>query len=94
MTGGSFQPGDRVLVTQRDPAGHTRAPRYVRGRVGTIVAWHGVHPLPDSVVAGDDPPDRQPVYAVSFTAQELFGAGYHTVVVNLWESYLREADSS
>lgn len=83
--------GERVRVRVPDMAVHTRAPRYVRGRVGTLVARHGEHPLPDAVVAGHDPPERGTVWAVAFDAAELFGAGEHTVVVNLWTQYLERA---
>jgi nitrile hydratase len=80
-------PGDRVRVRVQDPPGHTRAPRYVRGHVGVVVEQHGVHPLPDAVVAGSGPAP-EPVYAVRFAARDLWGDGDHSVTVNLWESYL------
>lgn len=83
--------GDRVVVTRHDVAVHTRAPRYVRGRIGTVMEAHGEHPLPDAVVAGERPPRRGTVWAVEFAAADLFGAGAHTVVADLWEQYLRPA---
>jgi len=86
-----FTAGQRVRVTQRDPPSHTRAPRYVRGQVGTVVAVHGVHRLPDDVVAAVAEPRVEPVYAVRFAARELWGSGQHNVTVNLWESYLTAA---
>lgn len=86
--------GQPVRVVQRDVAVHTRAPRYVRGRTGRIVEDHGTHPLPDSVVAGERPPATGTVWAVAFTARELFGAGDHTVTVNLWEQYLEPEEES
>lgn len=76
----------------RDVAVHTRAPRYVRGRVGSVVAAHREHPLPDSVVGGDDPVVTGTVYAVRFAAGDLFGAGEHSVVVDLWEQYLETVE--
>lgn len=89
-TAARFRPGDRVLVTQRDPIGHTRAPRYVRGRVGSIVEQQGDQVLPDSAVGAEAVRSAQPVYAVRFAASDLFGDGDgdHSVTVNLWESYL------
>jgi nitrile hydratase len=80
-----------VLVVAVDPTTHTRAPRYVRGHVGRVVEEHGRHRLPDDVVAGIDPPRVETVYAVRFPAAALWGAGDHSVIVNLWESYLRPA---
>src|SRR5207248_2363958 len=38
-----YQPGERVRAVNRHPGGHTREPRYVRGRVGVIQAHHGSH---------------------------------------------------
>src|SRR5207237_1013927 len=42
-----FRAGDRVRALNRHPAGHTREPRYVRGRVGIIHEHHGAHVFPD-----------------------------------------------
>ncbi|MQA13686.1 MAG: nitrile hydratase subunit beta [Pseudonocardiaceae bacterium] len=85
-----FGPGDRVRVRAVDPAGHSRAPQYVRGHRGTVVEVHGHHPLPDDVVAGTGPA-TQPVYAVRFGSGDLWGEGAHSVTVNLWERYLEAA---
>lgn len=82
-----FAPGDRVRTHVADPPGHTRLPRYVRGAAGEIVATAGHHPLADDRARGREGPP-QPVYQVRFAASELFGAGEHAVVVELWESYL------
>lgn len=87
-----FAAGERVLVRQEDPAGHRRAPRYVRGQTGRIVAQHGRHTLPDDVVAHVASPRIEPVYAVEFAAATLWGRGDHTVTVNLWETYLEPAE--
>lgn len=87
-----FAPGDRVLVRNDDPVGHTRAPRYVRGHRGTVLACQGRYPLPDAVVDGAEPADAtQPVYAVQFAAAELWGQGAHSVTADLWEHYLEAA---
>src|ERR1700680_3055614 len=47
-----FQPGDRVRARNMHPSGHTRLPRYVRGRVGTVERVHGCHVFHDSNAAG------------------------------------------
>lgn len=88
-----FDVGDRVRVRLDDPVGHTRAPRYVRGHVGEVVERHGRHPLPDAVVAGEQPAPST-VYAVRFDAARVWGRGEHTVMVNLWEEYLEPADGA
>jgi hypothetical protein len=83
----SFRVGDRVRAHAADHEGHCRLPRYVRGHPGTIVALHGTSLVPDRVVAGD-PSDPEPVYAVRFEARDLWGAGGHSVTIELWQSYL------
>lgn len=87
-----FRSGERVLVSRPDSPGHHRAPRYVRGHVGTVLAVHGRHVLPDDVVTHAAEPRVEPVYAVTFAAATLWGAGDHSVTVNLWESYLEPAE--
>jgi nitrile hydratase subunit beta len=80
-----------VRARLRDPDYHTRLPRYVRGHVGEVVEEQGTWPVPDDRARGITPARAEPVYAVRFAAAELWGAGTHTVTVDLWESYLEEA---
>jgi nitrile hydratase subunit beta len=86
-----FAPGDLVRTSSRDPAGHTRLPRYARGAVGEVVEVAGHHPLADERARGRTAPP-QAVYHVRFPAAELFGEGDHAVTVELWESYLEPVD--
>ena len=76
-----------------NPSGHTRLPRYARGRTGVIEMMHGAHVYPDTYAhgLGENP---QPLYAVRFTAQELWGpdaSGSDSLCVDLWENYLEAA---
>ena len=82
-----FAPGDRVRTRSADPAGHTRLPRYARGATGTVVQVAGSHLLADDRARGLVV-DPQPVYHVRFAARDLFGAGDHTVTVELWHDHL------
>ena len=86
-----FAPGAHVRTRRTDPAHHTRLPRYARGAVGTVVEAEGRHPLADDRARGL-PSEPRTVYAVRFSAQELFGAGDHAVVLALWEDYLSPAE--
>jgi nitrile hydratase len=91
-----FQPGDAVRARNVNPAGHTRLPRYVRGKRGTIDRFLGVFTFPDTnaLQLGDYP---QPVYAVTFAATELWGeqaSGRDTICVDLWEAYLKPAEAT
>lgn len=83
----TFTTGDRVRAKSVDPPHHTRLPSYIRGAVGTIVGIQGAHPVPDDVARGFSAPEET-VYAVRFTAGELFGTGDHTVTVSLWQRYM------
>ena len=88
-----FQPGDRVAVRNVHPQGHTRLPRYVRGKQGAIVRVYGVHDLQDTVPEGT-PAQPQAVYNVRFDARELWGESAEenqTVHLDMWESYLDAA---
>ena len=68
-----FQVGQQVRARNMNPAGHTRLPRYARGRMGTVERDQGVYVFPDTNVysLGDKP---QHVYSVRFSARELWGS--------------------
>jgi hypothetical protein len=87
----SLPPGTKVRARLGDPDHHTRVPRYVRGHTGVIVEDTGKWPLPDDVAQRIDPPRVETVYAVRFPAGDLWGQGEHSVILDLWESYLEEA---
>ena len=85
-----FGVGDRVVARVVSPRGHTRLPRYVRGKVGTVEIVHGAFVLPDTNahLQGERP---EYVYAVRFDAHEVWGdrpRGRQSIYVDLWESYL------
>ena len=89
----SFAAGDRVRVRNLHPHGHTRAPRYVRGRAGVVDRDHGVFVFPDTHAhgRGESP---QHVYSVRFEGAELWGeayAGREAVYADLWDDYLEPA---
>lgn len=83
-----FAIGDKVRTLNSHPTGHTRLPRYARGKPGEIVAVHGTHVFPDSNAhgLGEDP---QWLYTVRFSARELWGKDTKDAVcIDLWEPYL------
>jgi nitrile hydratase beta subunit len=85
-----FQQGAAVLAADVHPLGHTRLPRFVRGKAGHVRIVHPAFVFPDTNAhgLGEDP---QYVYAVEFAAGELWGEGDHTVVVDVFEPYLEPA---
>ena len=85
-----FAAGQKVRARNIHPAGHTRLPRYVRGRVGTVERNRGVQAFPDTHVykRGQNP---QYVYSVRFAARELWGEAApsgDSVYLDLVEDYL------
>lgn len=93
-----FQCGDAVHTVSHAQnrlvkGGHTRLPAYAAGRRGVIERLHGTHVFPDSNAhfRGQAP---EPLYAVRFTAEELWGsdaeASGDDMVLDLWQSYLQE----
>jgi len=82
-----------VRARNLNPTGHTRLPRYVRGKVGKIDRDHGVYNFPDSSAEGRGA-KRQHVYSVRFTGRELWGeqaSERHFVYIDLWDDYLEKA---
>jgi nitrile hydratase len=87
-----FKFGDSVRAVNRHPTGHTREPRYVRGRVGVIHEYHGAHVFPDQSAEGSK--EGRHLYSVRFSAKALWGesaSGRNAVYVDLWEDYLEAA---
>jgi nitrile hydratase subunit beta len=67
-----FQVGQVVRARNINPTGHTRLPRYARGKVGKIDRDHGVHIFPDTNAHGLGE-KRQHVYSIKFAARDLWG---------------------
>ena len=88
-----FAAGDAVAVRDIHPAGHTRVPRYVRGKRGVVLRVSKRFEFPD--LAGHAlPAHLEPTYHVEFEARELWtdaAESRETVIVDLWESYLEAA---
>ncbi|MCY4633419.1 MAG: nitrile hydratase subunit beta [Acidobacteria bacterium] len=90
-----FGPDDEVRARNLHPRGHTRLPRYTRGRRGIVIRDNGVYALQDTDENGQRLGDfPQHVYTVRFAAQELWGdraSAGDSVYVDLWEGYLEPA---
>lgn len=88
-----FAPGDRVRTRVMHPSGHTRLPRYARGKTGRIESAHGGHVFPDSNAAGAGEAPQH-LYTVVFAGPEIWGSDCDpqlTVSIDAWESYLEPA---
>ncbi len=88
----AFAVGDTVRVRDLHPTGHTRLPRYVRGRTGEVRLIHPAMVFPDTNAhfLGEE---ARPVYAVAFESTELWGdeAEPFTLTIDLYEPYLEAA---
>ena len=88
-----FRPGQLVRARNMHPTGHTRLPRYARGKVGTVDRQRGAYVFPDTNAhfRGEQP---QHVYSVRFAARELWGdqaSPRDAVYIDMWEGYLEPA---
>ncbi|MFO1049625.1 MAG: nitrile hydratase subunit beta [Geminicoccaceae bacterium] len=85
-----FAAGEGVRTRNMHPLGHTRLPRYARGKSGVVHRLHGAHVLPDTNAHGrGECPEH--LYTVMFTARTLWGeeaSPRDKVYLDLWESYL------
>jgi nitrile hydratase beta subunit len=85
-----FHAGQRVRARNINPVGHTRLPRYARGKMGTVERDHGVFVFSDTDAQGlGEKP--QHVYSVRFVARDLWGDQAHandSVYVDLWDDHL------
>ncbi len=87
-----YRAGDVVRTRLMNPVSHTRLPRYVRGRPGTIESAHGAHVYPDAHAQGLGA-QPQWLYTVRFDARDLWGPDTtaSSVCVDCWEPYLEPA---
>ena len=84
-----FHTGDKVRVVNINPTGHTRLPRYARGKQGVVRNHCGAHVFPDRRALGSR--EGEHLYSVCFSATELWGERLNSdfkVHIDLWEPYL------
>jgi nitrile hydratase len=89
-----FAAGDKVVTKNVHPTGHTRLPRYARGKPGIIHAVRGCYVFPDTHAHGQGE-QPQPMYTVRFEGAELWGPSSEPrehVHIDLWEPYLDADD--
>jgi nitrile hydratase len=88
-----FKVRQRVRARNMNPTGHTRLPRYARGKLGIITRDHGVYTFPDTN-AHFQGEKRQHVYSVRFSARDLWGehaSPRDSVHLDMWDDYLEHA---
>jgi nitrile hydratase beta subunit len=85
-----FKAGQRIRTRNMHPPGHTRLPRYARGKAGVIVRDRGVFLFPDTNAhfLGEKP---QHLYSVRFSGRELWGdhaSPRDFIHLDMWDDYL------
>ena len=85
-----FKSGQRVRARNVHPPGHTRLPRYARGKSGVVVLDRGVFVFPDTNahLRGETP---QHLYSVRFAAREIWGeqaSPRDFIHLDMWDDYL------
>ncbi|MEK6418285.1 nitrile hydratase subunit beta [Paraburkholderia bannensis] len=86
----NFSIGDRVRARIAPVPGHSRLPRFIWHKPGTIVAYSGTYPLADTV-AHRKGENAQPTYAVRFEGKDLWGDQAEpntSVTMDLYECYM------
>jgi nitrile hydratase subunit beta len=85
-----YKAGDQVKAKNINPLHHTRLPRYIRGKSGTVERDHGVFLLPDTNAYGG--PDKpQHVYTVRFSARDIWGddaPAKDSICIDLFDDYM------
>lgn len=89
----AFKVGERVRAKIMAKPTHTRLPRYLRGRVGTITTHYGGFVFADSraLLEGDNP---QHLYCIRFEGADIWGPDCgpkDAIYAALYESYLEVA---
>jgi nitrile hydratase beta subunit len=88
-----FKIGQCVRARNINPIGHTRLPRYARGKAGVIEQDRGAQTFPDTNLSAPAA-IAQHVYSVRFAARELWGdqaPPRDAVYLDLWDDYLEPA---
>ena len=88
-----FSVGDEIVVRNIHPEGHTRLPRYVRGKRGKIARIYGAQGFQDEPTIADSSP--QHVYSAVFEASELWGRNAEPnqrLYIDMWECWMEMAD--
>lgn len=85
-----FAIGQAVMTKRLYTPGHTRLPRYARGKQGVVIKNSGGWVFPDTNAMGQGEAPQY-LYTVAFSGEELWGTDAEpntTIQLDLFESYL------
>jgi nitrile hydratase len=90
----TFQPGQRVRVSDRSHTGHHRTPGYVKGKTGTVERVRASFTNPETrAYGGDGLPERR-LYLVGFAQKDLW-PGYRErdrLCLDVFEHWLEASE--
>ena len=90
-----FNVGDVIRAKNMHPIGHTRLPRYCRGKQGLVDFVYNCWRVDDTPSAGEEHA-IEPLYRIKFEARELWGdeAELNQVLyIDMFESYLEPEEN-
>lgn len=85
-----FKAGDMIRAKNMHPVGHTRLPRYCRGKLGVVDHYYDYWWVDDTPPAGEEHA-IEPLYRIKFEARELWGdeaEPNQVLYIDMFESYL------
>ena len=87
-----FTAGDPVRVRRATPPGHTRAPRFIRGKAGVVLEPAGSYRNPEDLAYGTYDGPRLALYRVSFLQTAVWrdysGSPEDTLIVDVYENWI------
>lgn len=93
-----FRIGDPVTVRRAYPAGHIRAPHYIRGKGGVVADMVGAYPNPEELAKGNWNAPLAPLYRVRFAQASAWpdyvGPAHDTVDIEIYEHWLEPSAGS
>ena len=85
-----FKVGDAIRAKNMHPVGHTRLPRYCRGKRGVVTHYYEYWWVDDTPPAGEEHA-IEPLYRIKFEGEELWGEEAEpnqVLYIDMFESYL------
>ena len=90
-----YELGSRVRVDDRLALGHCRAPRFIRGRTGSVVTIHGAFRDPERLAYHQPGLPAQVLYKIRFNQRDLWadysGSPQDQLEVDVYENWLLPA---
>ena len=91
---GAFSPGDEVLVKTGAPNHYHRAPWFIKGKTGRVLAVSGPFFDPETRAHGGSGAPKRLLYQVEFEQVHVWGDSYpedkrDLIIVDVYEQWLQ-----